>query len=150
MTDAPPAFVPTHVVPDGGLSAWDRPDAQAPPGPPLGGRLPVMVFERSGDWAHIRCSNGWEAWTDGRALVEDPSANGADAELIARLQASLSTFTRLLDDLEANRIDADAFRSQAFAAGLIVRDDEAWLWDFAKGRWFRYDGLTLSQIEMTS
>jgi hypothetical protein len=29
-----------------------------------------MLLERRGEWAHVRCSNGWEAWVDGRRLVE--------------------------------------------------------------------------------
>jgi hypothetical protein len=64
------SFIATHVVPDSGLNAWERPDPTLHPVAPLDPRLPVIVFERTGDWAHIRCSNGWEAWTDGRALDE--------------------------------------------------------------------------------
>ena len=31
--------------------------------------LDVEVLEWSGDWARVRCSNGWEAWIDGRPLI---------------------------------------------------------------------------------
>jgi hypothetical protein len=35
----------------------------------------VMLVERRGEWAYIRCSNGWEAWVDGRRLVESAPAS---------------------------------------------------------------------------
>jgi hypothetical protein len=59
----------THVVPTEGLPAWAGPDGSAAPAANLDPGLDVMVLAEQGAWAHIRCSNGWEAWVDGRRLV---------------------------------------------------------------------------------
>jgi len=72
MTAAP--FVPTHSVPVGGMPAWTAPDPAAPVAGHLDPYLPVQVVQRSGDWAHIVCSNGWAAWVDGRQLVDGSAA----------------------------------------------------------------------------
>jgi hypothetical protein len=68
----------THAVPSEGLAAWSGPDGSGPPAASLDPGLDVMVLESRGEWAHIRCSNGWEAWVDGRRLiVSQPSPAGA-------------------------------------------------------------------------
>jgi hypothetical protein len=68
----------THAVPSEGLPAWSGPDGSGPPAANLDPGLDVMVLESRGQWAHIRCSNGWEAWVDGRRLiVSQPSPAGA-------------------------------------------------------------------------
>ncbi len=59
----------THVVPTEGLPAWSGPDGSGPPAATLDPGLDVMLLDRRGDWAQVRCSNGWEAWVDGRRLV---------------------------------------------------------------------------------
>jgi len=59
----------THVVPTEGLPAWAGPDGSAAPAANLDPGLDVMLIELRADWAHVRCSNGWEAWVDGRRLV---------------------------------------------------------------------------------
>jgi hypothetical protein len=59
----------THVVPTEGLPAWAGPDGSAAPAANLDPGLDVMLIEFRADWAHVRCSNGWEAWVDGRRLV---------------------------------------------------------------------------------
>jgi hypothetical protein len=64
------AYSPTHVVPATGLPAWPVPDGTGVPAATLDPGLDVEVTERRADWAHIKCSNGWEAWVDGRRLVE--------------------------------------------------------------------------------
>jgi hypothetical protein len=63
-------YTQSHVVPTEGLSAWAGPDGSTPPAATLDPGLDVMLLDRRGDWAFIRCSNGWEAWVDGRRLVE--------------------------------------------------------------------------------
>ncbi len=63
-------YTQTHVVPTEGLPAWNQPDGSGPPAASLDPGLDVQVTESRGAWAHIRCSNGWEAWVDGRRLVE--------------------------------------------------------------------------------
>ncbi|MGH9165798.1 MAG: hypothetical protein ACRDZW_09840 [Acidimicrobiales bacterium] len=59
----------THVVPEPGLASWPAPDANAQQGPLVPARLEVVVVEWSGAWAHIRCTNGWTTWVDGRLLL---------------------------------------------------------------------------------
>jgi len=63
-------YTQTHVVPTEGLPAWAGPDGSTPPAANLDPGLDVMVLERRGEWAQVRCSNGWEAWVDARRLVE--------------------------------------------------------------------------------
>ncbi|HMQ25140.1 MAG TPA: hypothetical protein PKA98_04065, partial [Acidimicrobiales bacterium] len=62
-------YVPTHRVPWTGLHAWDAPDVRLRIAAVLDPDLDVAVLGWHGDWAHVRCSNGWEAWVDGRLLV---------------------------------------------------------------------------------
>jgi hypothetical protein len=59
----------THVVPSDGLPAWAEPEGSGPPAANLDPGLDVMLVESRGAWAHIRCSNGWEAWVDERRLI---------------------------------------------------------------------------------
>ena len=59
----------THAVPAEGLPAWAAPDGSAVPAANLDPGLDVMLIESRGDWAYVRCSNGWEAWVDGRRLI---------------------------------------------------------------------------------
>lgn len=65
-------FTVTHVVPSDGLPAWARPDPTWSPAATLDPWLPVQVLEWWGEWAHLRCSNGWEAWVNGRLLIRQP------------------------------------------------------------------------------
>jgi hypothetical protein len=81
----------------------------------------------------------------GPAPADDDQRN--DQELLAQLRIALSTCSQLLEDLQAGRIDPESFRSQAFGAGLIVRDGEAWIWDFAEG-WYRYDGIAVKHLPL--
>jgi hypothetical protein len=67
-------YAPTHHVPITGMAAWSRPDGTLQPEQTLAAGLDVMVTEQRPDgWAHIVCSNEWEAWVDGRLLVSDLS-----------------------------------------------------------------------------
>ncbi len=59
----------SHRVPWTGMPAWSAADPGPAPAANLDPDLDVEVLEWSGDWARIRCSNGWEAWVDGRQLV---------------------------------------------------------------------------------
>ena len=55
-------WAPTHRVPDGGLATQDG-------SPALEAGLEVMVLDRQAGWARVRCSNGWETWTNADLLV---------------------------------------------------------------------------------
>ena len=63
------AFAVTHVVPRKGLPAWHTPDPTYPPVAHLDPDLGIQLVTWWGEWAHIRCSNGWEAWVNGRLLT---------------------------------------------------------------------------------
>jgi hypothetical protein len=65
---------------------------------------------------------------------------GATA-LFDQMQRAIDTYRRLLADYEAGAIEERDLRRQIFRAGLIVQDGDAWLLDFAAGRWVHYDGL---------
>jgi methylenetetrahydrofolate reductase (NADPH) len=61
-------WTPTHVVPPGGLAAWQAPHPAAPQAAQLQPGLPIQVVERLGAWARVVASNGWWGWVDGRLL----------------------------------------------------------------------------------
>ena len=141
-------FVPTHEVPDEGMSAWREPDPNQSPVATLDPGLEVRRAEQREDgWAHIVCSNDWDAWVDGRRLVAlEHSVGRGDDGLVGELNAALVAYQRLIDDHEAGRLDDDAFHRQALKTALIVRDTDAWLLDLASERWWRYDGVGLSSV----
>jgi len=62
------SWTASHVVPAGGLPAWQAPDP-ASPQILLAPSLPVQVVEVRGDWARVVASNGWTGWVDGRRLT---------------------------------------------------------------------------------
>ena len=59
---------PTHVVPSGGLPAWNEPSPDQPVATTLDGGVELAVAEQRGDWARVVAANGWEGWVDARAL----------------------------------------------------------------------------------
>lgn len=63
------AYAPTHDAPQSGLPAYAAPDPTQAPVAQLDPGLDVQLVERRADWAHVVCSNGWEAWVDARRLV---------------------------------------------------------------------------------
>ncbi|MEU5853486.1 hypothetical protein [Saccharopolyspora shandongensis] len=63
------SFNPTHIVPEGGMLAWDEPNSAKDPVARLDASLRVRVSEQQANgWARIVCSNGWLGWVDGRRL----------------------------------------------------------------------------------
>ncbi|HEX7520518.1 MAG TPA: SH3 domain-containing protein [Acidimicrobiia bacterium] len=67
-TSAPAAaWAPTHEM-KRRAQAWAQPDPNAAVAGTVEKRVPVQILERRGDWAHIKCSNGWSAWIDARGL----------------------------------------------------------------------------------
>jgi SH3-like domain-containing protein/DNA-binding transcriptional ArsR family regulator len=71
-----PGWRPTHLVPAGGMDAWATPDRAAVPVAHIDPRVELQLLERTGEWARIRCSDGWSAWVDGR-VIEKQSAGPA-------------------------------------------------------------------------
>ena len=67
---AAPVWVPTHVVPPGGLPAWDAPDPARQPIAMLSEHVELVVIARAGAWAQVRGINGWTGWVDGRRIFE--------------------------------------------------------------------------------
>ena len=67
---APPIWAPTHLVPPGGMAAWNAPDPSRPAMLNLPERLELVVESRAGAWAQVRAVNGWRGWVDGRRLVD--------------------------------------------------------------------------------
>jgi len=68
----PPAqaetFAATHVVPEPGMNAWSTPDPEAAVAAQLAAGVELKVLEERGAWAHVKGSNGWTGWVDGRLL----------------------------------------------------------------------------------
>ncbi|MFI9803524.1 hypothetical protein ACIHEJ_03975 [Streptomyces sp. NPDC052301] len=147
-------FRPTHVVPPQGMPAWEAPDPDRPT-VPLDPLLPVQLVERRGDWGHIRCSNGWTAWVDGRRLVavpeDPPAADGPDATadprpLLARAEQALAAYRAAVEELAAGTLDGEDFadRTRDLRIGLVVDGESMWLYDPEEGRWVYGDGRRLT------
>ncbi|MFE9452827.1 hypothetical protein [Streptomyces sp. NPDC006739] len=149
------AFRPTHVVPPSGLPAWADPDPGRPTAP-LDPLLPVQLMERRGDWGHVRCANGWDAWVDGRHLVAVPGDPPATAgrpldttdprPLLARAERALAEYRSAVEELADGVADGEAFhaRTRGLRIGVVVDGEDMWLYD-AGGRQWRYgDGRRLS------
>jgi hypothetical protein len=58
----------THLVPGAGIDTWTEPDPEKPADNRIEGGQPVEVLEETTGWAHVRCTNGWEAWVDASKL----------------------------------------------------------------------------------
>lgn len=152
---APVDFRPTHVVPPGGLAAWESPDTGRPT-VPLDALLPVQLIDRRGDWARILCANAWSAWVDGRLLVTVPQgppvpgaplARTADPRpLLSRVQDMLNRYRSAAEVLAAGHLDGETFRqhTQGLRAGMVVDGEAVWLYDAEHERWVYCDGTRLS------
>lgn len=151
----PPGFLPTHVVPPGGLPAWEAPDPSRPT-VALDPLLPVRLLDRRGDWGQVLCANGWSAWVDGRLLVavpQDPPAAGtavtrtADPRpLLARVEEALTRYRTEAEALAAGHRDGETFRdrTKGLRIGVVVDGESLWLFDSAHERWVYCDGARLS------
>ena len=138
-------FIPNFTVQDEGTSTWAEPGA---PPVTLDPFLPVQVLEWREGWARIACSNGWEAWVDGRTLVriEEPPPSPEVDELTLLLTDAVGRYREAAADVNAGAISPDEFRQQAFAIGHIVKDDVAYLYDAGSQQWMRYDGTALTPV----
>lgn len=63
------AFEPTHVVPQGGVPAWNEPDGSQSPAANLAAGTELEIDEQQGQWAKVEGANGWTGWVDGGRLV---------------------------------------------------------------------------------
>ncbi|MFF3557920.1 hypothetical protein ACWD4V_32795 [Streptomyces tsukubensis] len=154
MTEETEDFTPTHVVPPGGLSAWETPGTSRPAAP-LDPLLPVLLADRRGDWGRIVCANGWSAWVDGRLLVavpQPPPATGrpltrtADQRpQLAKTGEAVSRYRSAADDLAGGRIDGETFRSRTrgLRAGVVIDGESVWLYEAEHERWVYGDGVRL-------
>jgi hypothetical protein len=82
-------YAPTHRVPPVGLQAWQSPDASQPAAANLAPNLDVQLLRWWGEWAEIRCSNGWTAWVGGRQLVPFGGAAAQGGASLNSLQGRL-------------------------------------------------------------
>ena len=87
-----PPFTPTHVVPQGGLPAWNTPDPARAPVANVDAGLEVQIVERVGDWASVTFSNGWTAWVDGSLLQDLGASTGG----VAKPEAARISFSPAL------------------------------------------------------
>ncbi|MEW1551107.1 hypothetical protein [Streptomyces tsukubensis] len=154
MTEETGDFTPTHVVPPGGLSAWETPGTSRPAAS-LDPLLPVLLADRRGDWGRIVCANGWSAWVDGRLLVavpQPPPATGrplsrtADQRpQLAKTGEAVSRYRSAADDLAGGRIDGETFRSRTrgLRAGVVIDGESVWLYEAEHERWVYGDGVRL-------
>jgi len=144
-------FAPTHTIPDGGLDAWAAPDATVAAVARLDAGLDVQLLKRQGDWAQIRCSNDWEAWTDGRLLVagESPRIDEAVSALVEALRVAADAYKTLLDAFDSGEIDEATLRQRALGIGLVVKEDGAWMLDLVNGKWHHFDGFQLRSLDLT-
>jgi hypothetical protein len=76
------------------------------------------VTERQDDWARIQCSNGWEAWVDGRQLGLAPTAGAgpnprglavAGIELLSLVGAAAALVGGFLDWWKIGGVSATAW-----------------------------------------
>jgi len=140
------AFDPTHAAPAAGLKTWVSPGGEPAADIPSG--LEVQLAERQGDWARVICSNGWSTWVDGRVLIDLAALQSAALDVVNRLDAALKQYEKVINEAVANPVDDQEFRRRAFEAGMVVSDGEAWFLDLANGRWCRYDGFTVTTLDV--
>lgn len=63
------AFEPTHVVPQGGVPAWQDPDGSQPPAANLAPGTELRLVDQQGQWGRVEAANGWTGWVDAARLA---------------------------------------------------------------------------------
>jgi RsiW-degrading membrane proteinase PrsW (M82 family) len=63
------SFMPGHLVPATGVTAWAEPDPATAPVARIEPSTRVQVVEQQGDWSKVMVPSGWTGWVDGRQLV---------------------------------------------------------------------------------
>lgn len=105
---------------------------------------------------------------EGRAVRSDPSAAGEETPAAGEetpsagdgtpgdgtpwpaMRQAMAELSDLVQELEGGRVDEPTFRRRAFELGLIRQDRDAWILDVPSGRWWRYDGIALSTLELVA
>jgi putative serine protease PepD len=75
-------WTPTHLVPAGGIAAWNAPDPASPAAVLLPARVELVVETTYGGWAQVRAQNGWSGWVDSRHLVAIQPVVAAPGSLV--------------------------------------------------------------------
>ena len=65
-------------------------------------------------------------------------------KLRSALKDSSEAYRAGLADYQGGLLDSEALRHALFRSGLVIHLNEAWLLDGAAQRWWRYDGLRMS------
>ena len=66
--------------------------------------------------------------------------------LKARLDAAEAAYGELIARARATKMAPADFHREAFRTGLVVRDQDAWIYVMEADTWFRYDGITLRPL----
>ena len=140
------AFEPTHAAPAAGLKTWVAPGGE--PAPDLPGGMGVQLAERQGDWARVVCSNQWSTWVDARMLIDLAALQSAALDVVNRLDAALKQYETVINDAAANAVDDHELRRRALEAGMVMSESEVWFLDIANSRWCRYDGFTVTTLDL--
>ena len=72
---APATGVPwtrSHVVPAGGMPAWDAADPNRAPIATLPAGVELQLVRTYGGWGLVQAANGWSGWVDASKLVVAP------------------------------------------------------------------------------
>jgi uncharacterized protein DUF2510 len=133
---------------DGGSGA-DSPAPDWHPDPT--GRHAMRYWDGSTWTQHVAAADGTTG-TDRLATPmpddgQEPNSPEQEVDqLHERLERAMSEYGSLLQEAATEDMDDATFSRRALRIGLIVRDRDAWLLDLSSRRWFRYDGISLSQV----
>lgn len=120
-------FEATHVVPDGGVEAWDEPDGSQPAAANLHAGTELQVTEERGDWVKVAAENGWSGWVDARRLVARGSVPATTSAAVAPSRTEISLPEGVALSTAGRRLGAYALDAVLFFVTLII----GWvIWSF--------------------
>ena len=124
---------PTHVVPSGGLPAWNEPSPDQPVATTLDGGVELAVAEQRGDWARVsRPTAGRDGWTLGRssrATGERSRLPLSELAALANALAELTDVVRQQGELLgriALRLGIEEGEADLHQEAAAARDDVLW------------------------
>ena len=101
--------------------------------------------------AHVSTKDGAVS-SDPIAQAGQPEAADADPAMIDavidELRAALDAYRVLIDDFQAERIDAETLQHRALEIGMVTRDNQVWMLDMVNQQWHLYDGFQLRTLEL--